>query len=164
MTGENAESRIYLGIHYQFDANEGIRTGDGVGDYVFTHALKPLHGPGPVAMPLMDPLQQIRLSVLLEDVAAKGGLPMGRPQSTALVIAEVFLNPSVRAIMENLFSNPPPAQPSSLSPTSAGTSAYSAAKDGVFWWNFETGRTYSAVEDVLGLMISLEQDLIVWNR
>ena len=28
MAGENAESRIYLGIHYQFDAIEGIRTGE----------------------------------------------------------------------------------------------------------------------------------------
>lgn len=29
---ENARSRIYLGVHYQFDADDGLRTGYGVGD------------------------------------------------------------------------------------------------------------------------------------
>jgi hypothetical protein len=34
---ENAESRIYLGIHWQFDADEGIVQGTQVGNYVFSH-------------------------------------------------------------------------------------------------------------------------------
>jgi hypothetical protein len=38
---ENAESRIYLGIHWQFDATAGIATGTSVGDYVFDHVLRP---------------------------------------------------------------------------------------------------------------------------
>ena len=38
---ENAQSRIYLGIHWAFDASEGIKTGDGVADYVFNHFLEP---------------------------------------------------------------------------------------------------------------------------
>jgi hypothetical protein len=79
MAGENAESRIYLGIHWQFDAVEGIRSGDGIGDYVFTHALRPLFGPRPVALPSMDPLAQIQLAVQLEDVAAHGGLSPTSP-------------------------------------------------------------------------------------
>jgi hypothetical protein len=74
MAGENAQSRIYLGIHWQFDAVEGIRCGDGIGDYVYTHALNPLHGRLPSALPTMDPTAQIRLAVRLEDVAADGGL------------------------------------------------------------------------------------------
>ena len=74
MAGENAQSRIYLGIHWQFDAVEGIRSGDRIGDYVFTHALRPLSGPAPVAMASMDPLAQIQLAVQLEDIAAQGGL------------------------------------------------------------------------------------------
>src|SRR5262249_31124565 len=37
---ENAQSRIYLGIHWHFDAVEGIRTGDRVADYVFAHILR----------------------------------------------------------------------------------------------------------------------------
>src|SRR5207302_492706 len=34
---ENAESRVYLGIHFQFDANNGILQGSEIGNYVFTH-------------------------------------------------------------------------------------------------------------------------------
>lgn len=37
---ENAESRIYLGIHWRFDADQGIATGDAVADYVFDNFLQ----------------------------------------------------------------------------------------------------------------------------
>jgi hypothetical protein len=80
MAGENAQSRVYLGIHYEFDAAEGIRTGDAIGDYVFTHALTPLHRPRPEALPSLDPYGQIGLAVLLENVAAHGGLGAARPR------------------------------------------------------------------------------------
>jgi len=43
---ENAQSRIYLGIHWSFDATEGITQGNRVADYVFTHALQPRHQRG----------------------------------------------------------------------------------------------------------------------
>jgi hypothetical protein len=33
---ENAQSRIYLGIHWHFDAVEGIKQGIHVADYVFS--------------------------------------------------------------------------------------------------------------------------------
>jgi hypothetical protein len=36
---ENAQSRIYLGIHWRFDADDGIKTGDAVADYVFDNIL-----------------------------------------------------------------------------------------------------------------------------
>jgi hypothetical protein len=72
MAGENAQSRIYLGIHWHFDAVEGIRSGDGIGDYVFTHALLPLQGQVTV-VPSMGPEAQIRLAISLEDAAATGG-------------------------------------------------------------------------------------------
>lgn len=77
MAGECAQSRIYLGIHFEFDAEQGIRSGDAIGDYVFTHALLPLHGPHPVALPSMNPATQIQLAGLLENVAAAGGLGHG---------------------------------------------------------------------------------------
>ncbi len=77
MAGENAQSRVYLGIHWEFDAVNGIRSGDGIGDYVFTHALAPSHGARPVAMPTLDATFQIGLAVLLENVAANGGLTRG---------------------------------------------------------------------------------------
>jgi hypothetical protein len=84
MAGENAQSRIYLGIHWQFDAVEGIRSGDGIGDYVFTHALIPLRGPRPQALPSRDPEAQIQLAIRLGDVAAKGGLGGARGGASAL--------------------------------------------------------------------------------
>ena len=39
---ENGQSRIYLGIHWEFDKSEGIAQGRRVADYVFGHAFAPL--------------------------------------------------------------------------------------------------------------------------
>jgi membrane-associated phospholipid phosphatase len=39
---ENGMSRVYLGIHWRFDSDAGIRSGNRVGDYVFDHALREL--------------------------------------------------------------------------------------------------------------------------
>jgi hypothetical protein len=99
MAGENAQSRIYLGIHWQFDAVEGIHSGNGIGDYVFTHALKPLFGPRPVALPSMDPLAQIQLAVQLEDVAAHGGL-----SPTSPTVRQAAVNNSGPAPLDSFFS------------------------------------------------------------
>jgi hypothetical protein len=37
---ENHDSRIYLGIHWRFDQDEGLLMGRSVGDYVFDHVLQ----------------------------------------------------------------------------------------------------------------------------
>ena len=37
---ENARSRMYLGIHWQFDADEGMRSGTAIGDHVFHSILQ----------------------------------------------------------------------------------------------------------------------------
>jgi hypothetical protein len=74
MAGENAQSRVYLGIHFEFDAIQGIRSGDAIGDYVFTHALLPLYSSAPVPLPSLPPEAQVQLAVHLENVAANGGL------------------------------------------------------------------------------------------
>jgi hypothetical protein len=40
---ENAQSRIYLGIHWSFDRDAGVQTGNQVADYVFDTILQPAH-------------------------------------------------------------------------------------------------------------------------
>jgi hypothetical protein len=39
---ENGQSRIYLGIHWQFDKTQGIAQGRNVANYVFDHAFTPV--------------------------------------------------------------------------------------------------------------------------
>jgi hypothetical protein len=36
---ENGQSRIYLGIHFAFDKNDGIAQGERIGNYVFSNVL-----------------------------------------------------------------------------------------------------------------------------
>ena len=52
---ENGRSRVYLGIHWQFDAVAGIHEGNQVGDYVFDHALQPLNAAPPANTPAPTP-------------------------------------------------------------------------------------------------------------
>jgi hypothetical protein len=39
---DNAESRIWIGVHWQFDANAGILQGNQVADYVYANAFQPM--------------------------------------------------------------------------------------------------------------------------
>jgi len=70
-----------------------------------------------------------------------------------------MFNPSVVKHLEGLFANPPPAIPTSLNSTSSTTSGYNAANLAVFWWDFETGKSYSAVDDVFSLALALYRDV-----
>lgn len=38
----NAKSRIYMGVHWQFDADAGVKLGNEIADYVYDHALRPI--------------------------------------------------------------------------------------------------------------------------
>ncbi len=38
---ENGQSRIYLGIHWAFDRDDGIKTGDSTANFIFDHILRP---------------------------------------------------------------------------------------------------------------------------
>jgi hypothetical protein len=40
---ENGESRIYAGIHFRSAVEDGIKQGNQIGSFVFTHALRPIH-------------------------------------------------------------------------------------------------------------------------
>lgn len=39
---ENARSRVYLGIHWQFDADSGMKSGKTIAEYIFDNALRPI--------------------------------------------------------------------------------------------------------------------------
>jgi hypothetical protein len=39
---DNAESRIWIGVHWQFDADTGDQVGRSVADYVLSHAFQPV--------------------------------------------------------------------------------------------------------------------------
>ncbi len=39
---QNADSRLYLGVHWQFDADQGILMGHNVADWVWGHAFQPV--------------------------------------------------------------------------------------------------------------------------
>jgi hypothetical protein len=41
---ENAESRIYLGIHWPWDRDQGMQQGTAIADYAIQHVLMPLNG------------------------------------------------------------------------------------------------------------------------
>jgi hypothetical protein len=44
---ENAQSRLYMGIHWRFDAEKGIEQGNQVADFVFDHAFQPFREESP---------------------------------------------------------------------------------------------------------------------
>ena len=39
---ENAESRVWLGVHWQRDADDGVALGDNIADAVYARMLAPL--------------------------------------------------------------------------------------------------------------------------
>ena len=39
---ENGRSRVYLGVHFQWDADHGFHSGTALAEYVFTHVLTPI--------------------------------------------------------------------------------------------------------------------------
>jgi hypothetical protein len=54
---ENGQSRIYLGIHWAFDRDDGIKTGDAAADYIFSHSMRPKSPPSdPLRHNSFDPM------------------------------------------------------------------------------------------------------------
>jgi hypothetical protein len=56
---ENAASRIFLGIHWRFDATNGVDAGDRIADIDFDTQLRPRRGNGPTHVPTVDFVSQI---------------------------------------------------------------------------------------------------------
>ena len=162
MAGENAQSRIYLGIHWEFDAVEGIRCGDHIADYVYTHSLAPLRGTRLSIMPNLDPTAQIGLSVLLENVAADGGLRLGR-------FGDRFEHPGADDLHTGEFANGSSTSSSNsgstalatLFPAGPGTSVSVAVGDwgnqisseSTFWADGERPSLDAAVADLLAELL-----------
>ena len=61
---ENGRSRIYLGVHWQFDADDGYAAGTALGQYVARSVLQPLTGD-----------ERDLIAADLDLPAAGGGLP-----------------------------------------------------------------------------------------
>ncbi len=56
---ENAASRIFLGIHWRFDAVQGVSAGNRIADYTFDHVLRPRNGRGPTHVASVNFTSQI---------------------------------------------------------------------------------------------------------
>ncbi len=56
---ENAASRIFLGIHWRFDATEGVSAGNRIADYNFDHVMRPRSGRSPTHVASVDFESQI---------------------------------------------------------------------------------------------------------
>lgn len=56
---ENAASRIFLGIHWRFDATSGVSAGNRIADYTFDNILRPRNGGGPKHVASADYVSQI---------------------------------------------------------------------------------------------------------
>lgn len=50
MARENGRSRIYLGVHWQFDADDAYVVGTGLGNWVFDHYLLPVPEPATLSL------------------------------------------------------------------------------------------------------------------
>jgi PAP2 superfamily len=40
---DNAESRVWMGVHWQFDADAGIALGEKIGSWIYANAFRPVH-------------------------------------------------------------------------------------------------------------------------
>lgn len=50
MALENGRSRVYLGVHYQFDADDGYTMGSGLAEWMFNKYFVEIPSPGPIAL------------------------------------------------------------------------------------------------------------------
>jgi hypothetical protein len=99
---ENGQSRIYLGIHWKFDKEQGIRQGTQIADYVYQHYLRPRQHAQPQGMRVLEQFKA-----------------MTSPQTGALFLATTD-HPTLRRLVTNL-------TPTAAFATQANSSRDSAA-------------------------------------
>jgi hypothetical protein len=89
---ENGQSRIYLGIHWAFDKVQGIKSGDEIADWVFSHfmAIRPNHS-----------------ALGSNGGTATGGAPAATLTSTSPAPVSTLLGPSLIGALSS--SQPAPA-------------------------------------------------------
>lgn len=82
---ENAASRIFLGIHWRFDAVAGVSAGNRIADYTFDHILRPRSGRAPTHVNTVNFESQID--------AYLNGTYVKTPASVAGEIVEAIIAP-----------------------------------------------------------------------
>jgi membrane-associated phospholipid phosphatase len=121
---ELAQSRIYIGVHWQFDAVQGITLGTHVADYVFSHFLLPRSdggdGPGAAGPSGAAPAAAGRALALIP-LGQQPGLTLGPQfsagQATLRTSAVPADDPAALSSSELLLSATPPAHTVGLIPT-----------------------------------------------
>jgi hypothetical protein len=96
---ENAASRIFLGIHFRFDAVQAVSAGSRIGDYTFDNFLQPRDVGGATHVPTADFTSQI-------DAYLNGNYTTffsGAPGPGNFTPAEAFLNQAYLDILGRRF-------------------------------------------------------------
>src|SRR5439155_17130296 len=104
---ENGQSRIYLGIHFEFDKVEGIKSGDGIADWVFGHFMALRSNPSAFG-----------------SHGGTGASPAVAPVTTQQALVSTFVGSSlVGALTPGQVATPlstDAAQPATINPTGNG--------------------------------------------
>jgi hypothetical protein len=69
---ENGDSRVYAGIHFRSAVEDGIKQGEKIGGFVFTHALQPLNAIGESALQGSSPASLVGTTATIRDIGRRG--------------------------------------------------------------------------------------------
>jgi hypothetical protein len=111
---ENGQSRIYLGIHWEFDKVQGIKSGDEIGDWVFSHFMALRSNPSAFG-----------------SHGGAGASPAVAPAATQQTLVSSFVGSSlVGALTPSQFATPLPTDatpPATINPAGNGQTSSAPA-------------------------------------